>query len=140
MASELGIRPRPGDGERTYDPASNTDWKAKYTEVADILADTRSELEQFQTTSKELEEELEIELQRTEAEKERLRVRASKAEVECEEWKAGLCLADACYPYSLSRANTSNYRRCTTPRPTLCKRISISCARTIMLSRFQCVS
>ena len=65
----------------------NTDWKSKYMEVADILAETRAELDEFQAASKELEEELERELQRTDAEKEKLRVRASKAENEMENWK-----------------------------------------------------
>jgi len=64
-----------------------TDWKRKYYEATDLLAETKGELDDFQTASKELEEELERELQRTESEKERLRLISSKAETECSEWK-----------------------------------------------------
>lgn len=67
-----------------------TEWKNKYYEAADLLAETKAELDDFQTASKDLEEELERELQRTECEKERLRLLTSKAEKECNEWKVGV--------------------------------------------------
>jgi chromosome segregation ATPase len=66
-----------------------TEWKNKYYEAADLLAETKAELDEFQIASKDLEEELERELQRTETEKERLRLISSKAEKECNEWKVG---------------------------------------------------
>ena len=64
-------------------------WKNKYYEAADLLAETKAELDEFQTASKELEEELEQELQRTEREKDRLRLISSKAEKESNDWKVG---------------------------------------------------
>ncbi|EPQ60699.1 hypothetical protein GLOTRDRAFT_31887 [Gloeophyllum trabeum ATCC 11539] len=64
-----------------------TDWRAKYNEVADMLAETRAELEDFQNSSKELEEELERELERTEKAQQELKVKAARAESERDEWK-----------------------------------------------------
>lgn len=64
-----------------------TDWKAKYIEVADMLAETRAELDDFQVSSRELEEELERELERTEKAQQELKVKAAKAEQEKDEWK-----------------------------------------------------
>jgi hypothetical protein len=45
--------------------SSTTDWRVKYNEVADMLAETRAELDEFHHSSKELEEELIRELERT---------------------------------------------------------------------------
>lgn len=52
-----------------------------------MLAETRAELEDFQQSSKELEEELEQELERTEKAQQDLKVKAAKAETERDEWK-----------------------------------------------------
>ena len=52
-----------------------------------MLAETRAELDEFQQSSKELEEELEAELERTEKVQKDLVVKASKAESERDEWK-----------------------------------------------------
>jgi hypothetical protein len=52
-----------------------------------MLAETRAELEDFQQSSKELEEELEHELERTEKAQQDLKVKAAKAEAERDEWK-----------------------------------------------------
>ena len=52
-----------------------------------MLAETRAELDEFQQSSKELEEELEAELERTEKAQKDLMVIASKAESERDEWK-----------------------------------------------------
>ena len=68
-------------------PSSAAEWRAKYQEVADMLAETRAELDEFQQSSKELEEELEAELERTEKAQKDLVVKASKAESERDEWK-----------------------------------------------------
>ncbi|KAF5374796.1 hypothetical protein D9758_000167 [Tetrapyrgos nigripes] len=67
--------------------SSSIDWRAKYNEVADMLAETRAELDDFHHTSKELETELENELQRTEQAQHDLRVKVAKAETEKDEWK-----------------------------------------------------
>nr|VWO94225.1 Structural maintenance of chromosomes protein [Ganoderma boninense] len=69
-------------------PSSGTDWKAKYLEVADMLAETRAELDDFHHSSKELEEELERELERTEKAQQELKVKVARAETERDEWKA----------------------------------------------------
>jgi hypothetical protein len=76
--------------------SSSTDWRAKYLEVADMLAETRAELEDFQQSSKELEEELEQELVRTEKAQQDLKIKASKAEAERDEWK--VCLISVSLP------------------------------------------
>ncbi|KAI0348444.1 hypothetical protein BDW22DRAFT_1404343 [Trametopsis cervina] len=65
-----------------------TDWKAKYNEVADMLQETRHELDDFQVSSRELEEELEKELARTEKAQQELKVKAARAEHERDEWKS----------------------------------------------------
>jgi len=52
-----------------------------------MLAETRAELDEFQQSSKELEEELEAELVRTEKAQKDLVVKASKAESERDGWK-----------------------------------------------------
>ncbi|KAI0815229.1 hypothetical protein BC629DRAFT_852629 [Irpex lacteus] len=68
--------------------SSFTDWKAKYNEVADMLQETRQELDDFQVSSRELEEELEKELARTEKAQQDLKVKAARAEHERDEWKS----------------------------------------------------
>ena len=52
-----------------------------------MLAEARAELDDFQRSSKELEDELERELERTEKTQQELRVKAAKAESERDEWK-----------------------------------------------------
>lgn len=64
-----------------------TDWKAKYYEVADMLAETRAELDEFHTSSKELEEELVKEIERTEKAQQDLKVKVARVETERDEWK-----------------------------------------------------
>ncbi|KAG1783828.1 hypothetical protein EV702DRAFT_1055738 [Suillus placidus] len=67
---------------------STTDWKAKYNEVADMLAETRAELDEFHTSSKELEEELIKEIDRTEKAQQDLKVKVAKTELDRDEWKS----------------------------------------------------
>ena len=74
----------------SYSPAGSADWKEKYYEAADMLAEARAELDEFQRSSKELEDELERELERTEKTQEELRAKAAKAELERDEWKVRL--------------------------------------------------
>ncbi|TFY61933.1 hypothetical protein EVJ58_g4197 [Rhodofomes roseus] len=74
--------------DNTINYASSTDWKAKYMEVADMLAETRAELDDFHGSSKELEEELERELERTEKAQQDLKVKVARAEHERDEWKS----------------------------------------------------
>lgn len=52
-----------------------------------MLAEARAELDEFQRSSKELEDELERELERTEKTQEELRQKAARAELERDEWK-----------------------------------------------------
>ncbi|ETW87329.1 hypothetical protein HETIRDRAFT_153883 [Heterobasidion irregulare TC 32-1] len=68
--------------------SSSTDWKSKYYEVAEMLSETRNELDDFHQSSKDLEEELERELQRTEKAQQDLRVKVERAENERDEWKS----------------------------------------------------
>ncbi|KZV75557.1 hypothetical protein PENSPDRAFT_71925 [Peniophora sp. CONT] len=65
----------------------SVDWKSKYHEVREMLEETRNELDDFHTSSKELEEELERELQRTEKAHQDMKVKLERAEGEREEWK-----------------------------------------------------
>ncbi|KAI6132729.1 hypothetical protein EV401DRAFT_1915914 [Pisolithus croceorrhizus] len=67
---------------------SSTDWKTKYYEVADMLAETRAELDEFHTSSKELEEELIKEIERTEKAQQDLKVKISRVESDRDEWKS----------------------------------------------------
>jgi hypothetical protein len=60
--------------------------------VADMLAETRAELDEFHYSSKELEEELIRELERTEKAQQDLKVKVAKAESDRDEWKARLVL------------------------------------------------
>lgn len=52
-----------------------------------MLAEARTELEDFRRTSEELEAELEAELTRTEKAHEDLKAKAARAELERDEWK-----------------------------------------------------
>ncbi|EIW86605.1 hypothetical protein CONPUDRAFT_86565 [Coniophora puteana RWD-64-598 SS2] len=70
------------------DTDSSTDWKAKYNEVADMLAETRAELDEFHTSSKDLEEELIKEIERTEKAQQDLRIKLERADSEKEDWKS----------------------------------------------------
>ncbi|KAF7320430.1 hypothetical protein MKEN_00827900 [Mycena kentingensis (nom. inval.)] len=73
------------DAQLSY--SSSSDWRDKYNEVADMLAETRAELDEFQIASRELEAELEAELQRTEKAQQDLKVKVARAENERDEWK-----------------------------------------------------
>lgn len=52
-----------------------------------MLAETRAELDEFHTSSKELEEELVKEIDRTEKAQQDLKVKVAKTELERDEWK-----------------------------------------------------
>jgi nuclear distribution protein NudE len=65
-----------------------------------MLAETRAELDEFHTSSKDLEEELIKEIERTEKAQQELKVKVAKTELERDEWKVSL------NPYSTS--NTSS--------------------------------
>ena len=52
-----------------------------------MLAETRAELQEFQATSKDLEDELVKELERTEKAQQELRVKIARSESERDEWK-----------------------------------------------------
>lgn len=56
-------------------------------DLAEMLAETRAELDDFHHASKELEAELENELQRTEKAQQDLKVKVARAETEKDEWK-----------------------------------------------------
>ena len=71
-----------------------------------MLTETRAELDEFQQSSKELEEELEAELERTEKAQKDLVVKASKAESERDEWKVRYSSALAPTPGSHGHPHT----------------------------------
>ncbi|KZP31209.1 hypothetical protein FIBSPDRAFT_1037670 [Athelia psychrophila] len=64
------------------------DWRNKYNEVADMLAETRGELDEFHASSKELEDELIKEIDRTEKAQQDLKVKVARTEMEREDWKS----------------------------------------------------
>jgi hypothetical protein len=67
-----------------------TDWRTKYNEAADMLAEARNELDDFVHSSKELEEELLRELERTEKTQKDLKDRISRIESDRDDWKVRL--------------------------------------------------
>lgn len=87
----------------SWNSYSHADWRAKYHEVrlalsfcrhlaqssqiVDILAHTREELDDFQATSRELEAEMEADLERSTKLEKELREKAGKTETERDEWK-----------------------------------------------------
>ncbi|VDB99807.1 unnamed protein product [Peniophora sp. CBMAI 1063] len=75
------------DALSTSTCGDGADWKSKYYEAREMLEETRNELDDFHTSSKELEEELERELQRTEKAHQDMKVKLERAEGEREEWK-----------------------------------------------------
>ncbi|ELU36341.1 hypothetical protein AG1IA_09630 [Rhizoctonia solani AG-1 IA] len=68
-------------------PNESVDWESKYHEVSELLQETRAELDEFQTSSKELEEELERELEATERQMTDLRNRVERVERERDDSK-----------------------------------------------------
>ncbi|KAG8773982.1 hypothetical protein FRC12_002209, partial [Ceratobasidium sp. 428] len=66
---------------------NGVDWEAKYHEVSELLQETRAELDEFQMSSKELEEELERELESTEQQMTDLRNRVERVERERDDSK-----------------------------------------------------
>ncbi|KAG8952986.1 NADH:ubiquinone oxidoreductase [Tulasnella sp. 424] len=78
----------PPSSPSAHSHTGSTDWKQKYFEVSDLLAETRAELDEFTRTSKELEEELERDLERTEKAQDDLRMKVAKVEGERDEWKS----------------------------------------------------
>ncbi|KAG8745068.1 NADH:ubiquinone oxidoreductase [Ceratobasidium sp. 414] len=91
------IAPMPGLPDRIMNDSPPTtpsnvsgggvDWEAKYHEVSELLQETRAELDEFQTSSKELEEELERELESTEQQMTDLRNRVERVERERDDCK-----------------------------------------------------
>ncbi|KAF8584486.1 hypothetical protein K439DRAFT_1389426 [Ramaria rubella] len=72
----------------TKDDPYNQDWRQKYIELSDTLAETRADLEDFQQSSKELEEEMNLEIERTERAQQELKTRVTRVETERDEWKS----------------------------------------------------
>lgn len=67
--------------------ATADDWRAKYVEAADMLAETRAELDEFVHSSKELEEELLRELDRNEKTQKDLKDKVIAVEADRDNWK-----------------------------------------------------
>jgi hypothetical protein len=65
----------------------NQDWRQKYLELSATLAETRADLEDFQQSSKELEEEMNLEITRTEKAQQELKTKVARVEAERDEWK-----------------------------------------------------
>ncbi|WVR00145.1 hypothetical protein IAU59_007287 [Kwoniella sp. CBS 9459] len=63
-------------------------YREKYRQAMDMLSETRAELEEFQQSSRELEDEMEQELAANEKQQDELRERIKRIEAEKEEWKA----------------------------------------------------
>jgi hypothetical protein len=69
----------------------NQDWRQKFIELSETLAETRADLEDFQQSSKELEEEMNLEIIRTEKAQLELKAKVTRVETERDEWKVS-CL------------------------------------------------
>lgn len=65
----------------------NQDWRQKFIELSETLAETRADLEDFQQSSKELEEEMNLEIIRTEKVQQELKGKLARVETERDEWK-----------------------------------------------------
>ncbi|KAF8641117.1 hypothetical protein AX17_000759 [Amanita inopinata Kibby_2008] len=64
-------------------------WSATFMmQVAEMLAETRAELDEFHHASKELEAELENELQRTEMAQQELKIKVARTESDRDDWKS----------------------------------------------------
>ncbi len=84
-----------------------------------MLSEARAELDDFQHSSKELEEELERELDRTEKVQKELRVKVSVAESQSAEWKVRANTQHTLRDTTCScaaRTNLSPYKRIIIPR------------------------
>ncbi|GJJ09532.1 hypothetical protein Clacol_003755 [Clathrus columnatus] len=68
--------------------AYDQDWKQKYFDLQETLAATRADLEDFQLSSKELEEEMTLEIERTEKVQQELSAKVARVESERDEWKS----------------------------------------------------
>lgn len=66
---------------------SEEDWKAKYEEVYEMLAETEAELKEFQISSKELEDEMVLDVDRAEKAREEMEARLNRIEGEREDFK-----------------------------------------------------
>lgn len=91
-------------------------------QVVDMLAETRTELDDFHQASKELEAELESELQRTEKAQQELQAKVSRATNERDEWKVRVFSEIHALPTPLShsfvRTSLCPFKQCTIlPRP-----------------------
>ncbi|KAI9634142.1 uncharacterized protein MKK02DRAFT_38814 [Dioszegia hungarica] len=90
-SSAMGMEDGGGaDENMVFDSSSDEAayYRDKYRRVADFLEETRAELDEFQASSKELEDELEKELAATEKQQAELKDRIKRLEGEKEEWKA----------------------------------------------------
>lgn len=67
--------------------ATAADWRTKYVEAADMLTETRAELDDFVHSSKELEEELLRELDRNEKVQKDLKDKVIAVEADRDNWK-----------------------------------------------------
>ncbi|KAF8496675.1 hypothetical protein JB92DRAFT_3125991 [Gautieria morchelliformis] len=70
------------------DDPYNQDWRQKFIELSETLAETRADLEDFQQSSKELEEEMNLEIIRTEKAQLELKAKVTRVETERDEWKS----------------------------------------------------
>ena len=100
-------------------PSSVTDWKTKYYEAAEMLTETKNELDDFHQSSKELEEELERELQRTEKAQQDLKVKVERAETERDSWKVRYPSPSTPLVLIISPSPSSCHFKPTTTRPQL---------------------
>ncbi|KAF8527994.1 hypothetical protein BU17DRAFT_81226 [Hysterangium stoloniferum] len=70
------------------DDPYHQDWRQKYIELSETLAETRADLEDFQQSSKELEEEMTLEIERTERAQHELKGKVARLETERDDWKS----------------------------------------------------
>ncbi|OXM77478.1 hypothetical protein C364_05040 [Cryptococcus neoformans Bt63] len=77
------------EGDITFDSPEEeiAHYREKYRQALDMLTDTRTELEEFQQSSKELEDEMEQELAANDKQRTDLRERIKRLDAEKEEWR-----------------------------------------------------
>jgi hypothetical protein len=107
------------------DPQKDYDYKSRCEELEAALNETRSALDEFQISSRELEAELEKELENMERQYKDAKRQKERLKMESDDWKVCFWRVGLL----TSRTSFSKPRRSRHRRPMRCKRKSMHCAR-----------
>lgn len=114
MALDIDLSPLDADGAKDYD------YKTRCEELEAALNETRSALDEFQLSSRDLEAELEKELENMERQYKDAKRQKERLKMESDEWKVYLFMAGANGSTNISMQRPSR------PRPRMrCRRKSM---------------